>query len=341
MGMTAQVLNFTLENSVFEDIMGYINLSHHSENTKKTYERGIRDFFLRLETVKKDIEHLTINDLKIKKKDVEKFRNILQEEGISNSTINNKVAALRGLYTELKANEYDLETDFFKAIKKLDENTNSYGFFTQSEAFELIELAKKERQKPMIKSMLISFALETCIRLTAALSTKWSDFIVDGTNDVKLTVIDKGNKDYRAVVSYEFYKDLLTLRGDSEFVFDLEATNVDKMMQRLRKKLNIDPKRNLTFHSLRKTGVEFKFKHNGRDIRIAQQAANHSPKSVSVTIRDYLTKDDYGVKGIISNSYKKEEVNAWDNLNLEELKTALNNLDEHTKKLINMQMKNR
>lgn len=333
--MTAQVLNFPLDNSVFEDIMGYINLGHHSDNTKVAYEKGIRDFFSLV--IKKEIEYLTIADLKIKKKDVEKFRNILQEDGIANSTINSKVASLRGLYTELKANEYDLDVDFFKAIKKLDENPNSYGFFTQSEALELIELAKKEKRKPEIKSMLVSFTLETCIRLSAALSVKWSDFIVDGVNDVKLSVIDKGNKDYRAVVSYEFYKDLLKLKSDSDFVFDLSPTNIDKMMQRLRIKLNIDPNRNLTFHSLRKTGVEFKFNQNGRDIRVAQQAANHSPKSLNVTVGTYLTKDEYGVKGIISNSYEKQE-NLLDNLSLEEIKQVLKSLDDSTKQLINQKV---
>ena len=334
--MTAQVLNFTLDNGVYEDIMGYINLGHHADTTKSTYERGIRDFFWLIKG--KEIEYLTVNDLDIMKKDVEKFRNILQEEGIANSTINNKVAALRGLYYELKANRYKLEVDFFKVIKKLDENTKSYGFFTQTEALELIELAKKEKQKPEIKSMLLAFALETCIRRTAALSLKWSDFVVDGTSDVKLTVIDKGNKDYRALISYEFYLELLKIKSNSEYVFDLSATNVDKMMQRLTQKLEVDPNRNLTFHSLRKTGVEYKFNYSGRDIRVAQQAANHSPKSMNVTVGTYLTKDEYGIKGIISNGYEKEE-NVLDSLSLEQLQIVLNTLDESTLQIINKKAK--
>lgn len=329
--MTAQVIKLNV-NYVYDDIMEFINLAHHSKNTRTSYEKGIRDFFRVIK--KKEIEHLDINDLDIKKKDVERFRSILQGEGFSNSTINNKVAGVRKLYYELVANEYKLNVDFFKAIKKLNENTNSYGFFTEDEIFKLIELAKNEKRKGLIKSLFLSFCAETCIRKEAALQVKWSDFTILNNNDVGIIAVDKGDKEYKAVISYDFYKELLKIKCESDKVFDLTVPTVDAMMLRLKNSLNIDPSRNLTFHSLRKTGVNYKFEASGRDIKVAQVAANHSDKSLNVTIGTYTKKDDFGKKGLISKQYEKSD-DFFNNLNLEEIKELLNSLDENTKVKIN------
>ena len=330
--MTAQVIKLTT-NSVYEDIMEFVNLAHHSTNTKISYEKAIRDFFRVIKG--KEIGHLVVTDLEIKKKDVERFRSILQEEGLSNATINNRVAGVRKLYYELVANDYKLNVEFFKSIKKLDENTNSYGFFTEQEVDELRELALKEKFDGEVKSYFLAFCAETSIRKSAALSLKWSDFEVMNMKEVRINVIDKGNKDFRAVIAYDFYLDLLKIKGDSDKVFNLTVPTIDKMMVRLVDKLGVDPSRNLTFHSLRKTGVEYKFNASGRDIRVAQKAANHSDKSLNVTVGTYLTKDDYGVKGMISRQYEKEE-NIIDNLNLEQIKKLLESLDDNTKHIINI-----
>ncbi|MGM9987368.1 MAG: tyrosine-type recombinase/integrase [Bacillaceae bacterium] len=316
------VVQFNKEYEVYNEFISYINMAHLSENTKKTYSTGIRDFFREIKN--KEIEHLTWDDLNIKKKDVEAFRTKLKEKGQSNNTINNKVAGLRGFYNELASNDYDVNTKLFAGLKKLPDDTDSYDPFTVEEVLRLSELALEEQRKGINKSKFILFCLDTCIRKTAALNLKWSDLeVLEDSEEVKINAIDKGNKDFRAKIHYDFYKELLTLKGNSEYVFDLTKDSVDKMMPRLIQKLNTNTERNLVFHSIRKTGVEFKYRYTG-DIKVAQKAANHVDPSL--TFKTYIDSEDYGVYGAVSKSKDNKE-SILNTLNHEQLMTLLGNLD--------------
>lgn len=306
---------------VYDDIIAFLNLAHYSYNTKLSYEKGIRDFFREIKN--KDIEHLTQDDIPIIKKEVELFRTLLKERGYSNNTINNKVAGLRRLYTEFKANKYNVDVDFFSIIKALPSDTDSYDPFTIDEAMQLYELALDEIHDGEIKSKFILFCLDTCIRKSAALKIKWSDFKVINEKEVRIIAIDKGNKDFRAMIHYDFYKELLELKDDSELVFNLKLSTVDKMISRLVTKLNVDSERNLTFHSLRKAGIEFKYRYTG-DIKVAQKAANHS--DFSLTFNTYVSTEDYGVMGAVSLLHKNEE-SILNQLSFEELKKLMNSLE--------------
>lgn len=309
------------ENSIYDEFLGFINLAHYSEHTKKTYETGIRDFFRVIKG--KEVEHLTLTDIAIKKKDVEKFRTILKEKGNSNNTINNKVAGLRKFYYELAGNEYDIKVEFFKSIKKLSDDTDSYDPFTVEEVLQLAQLALKEKHKGIIKSNFILFCLDTCIRKGAALNLKWSDFEVVNDKEVKINAVDKGNKDFRAKINYDFYKELLNMKNDSNFVFDITMSSIDVMMPRLIKKLDTNPDRNLAFHSIRKTGIDFKYRYTG-DIKVAQTAANHS--DASLTIKTYISNQDYGVLGAVSKA-KENNVSILPNLSKDQYIELLSQLD--------------
>ena len=326
------VVKLHVNQGVYDEFVSFINLADHSDNTKTTYETGIRDFFRVMK--KKEMEHLRWEDLKINKKSVQTFRTILKDNGLTHSTINNKVAGLRRFYYELASNDIkefkdlNMQVEFFKGIKKLQENVESYDPFTVDEVLTLAEMAMEEQRKGINKSKFILFCLDTCIRKTAALNLKWSDFEVQGANEeVKLKAVDKGNKDFRAKIHYDFYKDLLELKNDSEYVFNLTVDEVNKMMPRLIKKLNADSKRNLVFHSIRKTGVEFKYRYTG-DIKVAQKAANHTDPSL--TIKTYVDGADHGIYGAVSMSRNTEE-NILDNLNLEQLQLLMKNLDTDLK----------
>lgn len=326
------VVKLHVNQGVYDEFIAFINLARHSDNTKNTYETGIRDFFRVIK--KKEMEHLTWDDLMINKKNVESFRTILKENDLTHSTINNKVAGLRRFYYELASNdipefnERKIQVDFFKGIKKLPENVESYDPFTVDEVLILSEMALNEQRKGINKSKFILFCLDTCIRKKAALNLKWSDFEVQGANEeVKLKAVDKGNKDFRAKIHYDFYEDLLILKNDSEYVFNLTVDEVNKMMPRLIEKLNADSKRNLVFHSIRKTGVEFKYRYTG-DIKVAQKAANHTDPSL--TIKTYVDDVDYGVYGAVSKGRDNQD-NILDNLNLEQLQMLMKNLDTDLK----------
>lgn len=320
MNMNAKVVKLN-ENSVYDEFKHFINLAHHSENTKLAYEKGIRDFFQF--HLGKDLEFLTWEDVKIKKRDVEKFRTELKSQGLTNTTINNKIAGLRKFYIELSANDYDVKADFFRAIKALGNDTKSYGFFTIEEALSLASWAEQEKHNGKVKSLFLLFCLDTCIRKDAALNLKWNDFQVINETEVQINAIDKGNKDFRAKIHRAFYDQLLTIKTDSERVFNVTKSSIDAMMPRLIKKLNTNPQRNLTFHSLRKTGVEFKYRYTG-DIKVAQKAANHEDSSL--TFNTYIDTEDYGVLGAISLNYNQDK-NILDELSNEQLRELLDGLD--------------
>ena len=308
-------------NVVYEEFKGFINLAHHSDHTKKTYETGIRDFFKIIK--KKEIEFLTLEDLLIKKKDIEVFRTILKEQGISNNTINNKVAGLRMFYYELAGNDFDVKTEFFKSVKKLPDDANSYDPFTVEEVLNLAKFASEEKHNGKVKSSFILFCLDTCIRKQAALNLTWSDFEVINNTEVKINAVDKGNKDFRAKIHYDFYQELLSIKGNSKKVFEITLHSVNAMMPRLIQKLNVNPERNLAFHSIRKTGIEFKYRYTG-DIKVAQKAANHS--DAALTLKTYINDQDYGVLGAISKS-KEGNGNVLQNLTKEEYLKLLANID--------------
>lgn len=321
MGEVEQLNVYKLnKNNVYDEIQNFLKLAHYSLNTKDVYERGIRDFFSVIR--KKQIEHLTWEDVQIKKKDIEMFRTILKEHGNTNTTINNKVAGLRRLYYELASNEHDVNIEFFKAIKKLPDDTNSYDAFTLSEVEELVQYASREKFQGKMKANLIMFGVDTCIRMDALLNLKWSDFELMDNEEVKINAIDKGNKYFRAKIHYKFYQELLECKSNDTYVFDINKNTLKSLIPRIVDKLENTQGRNLTFHSLRKTGITFKYRYTG-DIKVAQKAANHADPSL--TFKTYINDVDYGVLGYYSLQEEQDDI--LNTLTRSQLLQLINSLD--------------
>lgn len=339
MGLT-NVINI-YENGVYQDIQSFLNeMEMFNEKTSTTYERGIRDFF---QIVKeKELEFVNSNDLNLEKNDVEYFRQVLKKQGYSNLTINNKVTSLRRLLVNLKViknefkqKKYDIDTDFFDAIKRLPENAESYDAFTVEEVLNLAELALEEKHNGLIKSLYIQFALDTCIRKEAILKLKWTNFHATESDEVQIVGFDKYEKEYRKVINKAFYNELLKIKTNSENVFDINVRSIDVMMPRLIKKLNLNTDRKLAFHSIRKTGVTFIFRLTG-DLKAAQKAANH--KKASLTIETYVEEQDYGIQGAISMKYVNNQ-DILNNLTFEQYRVLINNLNTDTKLILTQKAK--
>lgn len=289
---------------VYEDIMAFFDEFDQKSNDKRqnrvgkneksstriSYEKNIREFFKIL--LNKEIEHLTEDDLKaIKKRDVIAYRKTLQENGNSNSTVNQKMASVKSLAKFLNS-EYDINPAVFE-LKRLDEVTQHYGVMNQTEAEMFAEAALGEREKPFLKKMLILVAIRTSFRIDELLNLRWSNFEeVDGV--YKVSVLGKRGKLVQNSISAKLYNELLKLKeinkqtkwnGDQEIIFQISETSVDGMMDRLRRKLEIDPNRNLVFHSFRKVAINWEMNTSG-DVRKAAQQGNHS--SIETTYKNYL-----------------------------------------------------
>jgi integrase len=278
---------------------------YNSADTETAYRRDVEMFFKLMK--KKEIQYLTIEDIQLTLDDFEDFIETLYndtsengERKYSNKTINRKVSAIKGCIKYLAGKKLVEDVSFLELIDSLPETSNSYGVLEASEVFRLSEIAAKERNKGNIKRLLILFALDTCIRKSALLNLTWSNFI-EREDGVMVKGVDKGNKDFRHLISKEFYQELLTLKTDnSDKVFDISGRRIDDMMTRLKEKANIASERNIVFHSIRKAGVTYRYRVTG-DILEAQRSAGHSNIT---TTQIYLENEDYGSIGAVSSAGK-------------------------------------
>lgn len=272
------------------------NRNMEKSNTRISYEKNLREFFKI--TLNKDIEHLKEEDLNFKKRDIISYRKQLQQNGNSNSTVNQKMASIKSCMVFLNS-EHSVNVAAFE-LKRLDETTNSYGIINQTEAELFAETAfQTEREKNYLKKMLILVAIRTSFRLDELLNLKWSNFeYIDGV--YKVAIRGKRNKLVTNAISANLYNQLLGLKelnkqskwnGNPEIIFQISTDSVNNMMDRLRKRLNIDPSRNVVFHSFRKVAINWELETTGRVDKAAQQG-NHS--SIDVMYKNYIDKQrDY------------------------------------------------
>lgn len=289
---------------VYDQIQKFLTKhGYNSSGTEIAYRRDIELFFKIIKD--KKIQHLTIEDVQISMDDmedfIEKLHKAVDEKSnkvYTNKTTNRKVVAVKGLLRYLCAKKIVKDVSFLELIESLPEQSNSYGVLEVSEVFRMAQLAyETEREKGNVKRLLFLFALDTAIRKTAILNLKWSNFI-EQEDGVLVTVVDKGNKEMRQKISHDFYKEILTIKGDSDRVFDISSDSLNDTFQRLKKRMGLQEERNLVFHSIRKSAVSYRYRLTG-DILEAQRSANHS--NVNTTMI-YLQHEDYGTIGAVSGS---------------------------------------
>lgn len=325
------------ENMVYDQIIKFLRQKgYKSDNTKKAYEADIRLFFrlIKDKEKKSEIEFLTIDDVQLTLDDFEDFIDIMMEEGLSHSTINRKVASVKSLIKYLASKDIVNNINYLKLIPHLSRNEESFGVLEVNEVFEMAKLAyQTERELREQKRLLILFALDTCIRKSALLNLKWSNFI-ERENDVLVQGVDKRNKKFRNIINKDFYEELLSIKSDSQKVFTISKDSINDMMQRLKKIMNIPEERNIKFHSIRKAGVTFKYRITG-DILEAQKAANHS--SLATTQR-YLNYENVGVLGAVS-TLGNVDPDAYKKADYDTLIKALEACPKDVKYIVNVNIK--
>src|SRR5690606_10551721 len=98
----------TPKSKVWESIEVFLERKgQNSKNTRTTYERAIRDFFLA--TRKKKLEHLTEDDIRFSKVEVEGYQVGLRAK-FKASTVNTRMWAMKSLYSKLKDYGFNVES---------------------------------------------------------------------------------------------------------------------------------------------------------------------------------------------------------------------------------------
>ncbi|MGD7047004.1 tyrosine-type recombinase/integrase [Rossellomorea marisflavi] len=277
--------------------------SYKSENTAMAYRNDITKFFNVVKN--KEIKYITKADLDLTLDHFEEFQAYLHDQKLSNKTINRNVAAVKEFIKYLRGKKHiEFDTEYLNLIDSLPEQKNQYGVLSIEEVEKMTDLIMtlpKIRDREM-KKFLFLFSLDTCARLDNCLKLKWSDF-QENENDVQISMIAKGNKDFRPRISKGFYKELLKIKTENELVFPISSSSVSDLMARLRKEMNISDSRKVVFHSLRKCGGSFQFRLHG-DIHAAQKALGHSNINTTTI---YLDDQDYGLTGAVSSRGRVSE----------------------------------
>lgn len=276
------------QNLIFKHIQSYLrNKSNRSENTERAYRSDIQQFFTYMKG--KDLESLTESDLHILNSDMMDYQTFLLEQN-SNNTTTRKIASVISLFSFLKKNGYSVDPDMLR-VDALTKDEKAYGFLSPDEIDKMIALVGEHRNGEE-KKLLIMLAVRTSLRKNALLNLRWRDisksrdkedvYIISSTDQ-----FDKGKVIYKEI-HRKMYDKLLILKTDGENIFNIGERTVDVMMKKLCKDMGIEKERNITFHSLKKAGVEYVYTLTG-DIRAAQMQAGHS--NIEVTGRTYLPKE--------------------------------------------------
>jgi site-specific recombinase XerD len=320
MGMAEKVVKFENENmKIYSIIQGWLkDLNRNNRDyedlydgkrskTQIAYESDVR-MFMRMTRNKQEgseLEYLTFDELQFTLEELEDFKDkileLRNEDGkytYTNKSFNRKLSAIKNFVRYMAKKKLIKDISFLELVSSEKEKDEHYGALDVSEVFDMAEWALHERELGNVKRLAILFSLDSCIRKSAMLRLKWNDFTVK-EDGVEVKGIDKGNKEFRQLISMDFYNELLTIKDEkSPYVFNISIKAIDSMMNRYRKAYNIPEERRIVWHSIRKSGVTFRFRVTG-DILEAKRAANHS--SITTT-QIYLEEQDYGQIGAVSSA---------------------------------------
>lgn len=276
--------------SVHSSIMTFLEYKgDKSTNTREAYERDIKYFFTYMKN--KDLTQLTEDDLWFEKEDVIRYRNHLKnikiksERKYSNTTINRMIASMRSLFNffdKFKVNEKAFRID------KLPSDSEEIGYLTLDEMVEMVEQAR-DLSRGLEKSLFLELGYKTSIRLEALLTVTVRNFKKVSDDIYLVCVKDKNNKVTSQPISNQFYQRLMQLKTSDdkdERLFKFSNTTVQDTINTLKDRMNIDPERNVSFHSVRKVLIDWMIEQG--DLKGAAAHAGHA--SIETTWKHYANK---------------------------------------------------
>jgi len=309
---------------LYNDTSYFLN-SLESENTRKTYLKGINDFLLFL--FNKKIENVTKDELinsSINYQTMVRYKVFLSENGSEGQTIRTKIYSVISWLTYLYKAEYSLPNPIQlrlerKVMPKINDNNGSKPF-THSEMTKMIEKANNYANGKA-KSILLELAYMTSWRKEALLNIVVKDIykLKDKNNYYLVDCVDKGQKQDTKPITLEFYERINSLiieRGlkDDDKIFDFTAMTCDRLIDALKKDLNI--RGDKTFHSIRKSSIN-RVLDLTDNLILAKKHANH--ESIVTTEKFYIKNNlDFSdnVALFLMNSIDDTK---FDNLTREEL----------------------
>lgn len=206
-----------------------------------------------------------------------------------NTTINRKMNTISELAKFLSRSDSNIRPESFK-VDRLWENPNSYGILDWEEVKTMIGLAMEEDEKPLEKSLMVELAAVTSFRLDTLVNLKWDQFTQHQDGYYVIEVVGKKKKIDKKPIRAELYAELQRLVevNGEEKVFSLSGRTFQRVIKRLSDKMKIAESRNIVFHSLKKTAINWIIDVTG-DMRKGAVQGNHS--NIQTTYRNYADKN--------------------------------------------------
>lgn len=307
-----------------------------SQNTFEAYYYSIQNmsreiFKVDLQYLKKEqIQALTWNVLN-------QYKNKLKEE-CSNTTVNNKISAIKSFIRYLTARNaisYNIaELDLVELLKDDGESIECIPLEILLDYCNYFENCEQRKGKE--KKWLCLLSLEVGNRIQDLLNVRKSQFIKDGDDYIlksKGKNRGKGNKDYIKRVGVVLYEELMKLNPDSDKVFSVKYNAMLDAFNRANEHFgNTDIK--YTPHSIRHLVARLVYLESKGDILAVKEMLNHD--SIETTMR-YLKIERVSRVGMYTNILSTK-TDKYKEANLDELVNVISDLPMDIQHLINRKL---
>jgi integrase len=264
-------------------------LSTLSKNTAKNYKSDV-ELFCEV-VLDKEIKFVTIEDLEsLKTLHAHRFFTYMKhEQQAKNATIKRRFNAVRSFLKTLKKDFKNINPNLMQmSLPSEKVDRKGWGNLTWDEAKQIWEYALENQIEGLEMGLLIKLACVTSIRIEALLELTWeNNFFKKNEKGIIVNYIDTYDKGQRvkAPISDKMYEELRQL-GDSGKLFkNLYAQKARNYLKEILKALNIDERRNISFHSLKKAGVNRVLEKTG-NLYLAKIQGKH--KSIATTESYYI-----------------------------------------------------
>ena len=325
MNNTANVIQLNVEDD--KNVWGCLDtfltrVGQNSKNTRNTYERAIRDFFMDMRG--KKIENLVERDLIFTKNQVESYQVKLKEK-FKGTTVNTKMSALKKTYMKFEDYGFDVRATWFDVDRYSEHEKESYDSMTFDEVMEAIELIKETR-KGEEKALFIEMAFVTAFRKESLKTISMNSIYKYNDGEYVVEVIDKGNRKSKNKISKDLYERLYSFAKSEEkeldeSIFVLTNKTIRGMMDHIRENIDFG-KRRIVFHSLKKASIEEVALQTGYDLKAMQAQGHHA--SVQTTLDHYMAKKTVDDMQAV-DMYSEAPVEEFELMSKEELVEMLNN----------------
>lgn len=311
-------------------------------NTGKAYRTALKLFFK--EVYDKEPEFVTIKDLKnTRMLDIAKYHRLLNDKyNYKINTVNKHFKGVKSFFKFVGNDIKEIDNSIFNGVnlKKPELDAKGWDGLTWKEAKMVWEYAQDSfGEEGNQIAMLFKLASITSIRLDALISSEWEkNWFVKEENGVDINYIEVIDKKqvHKKPVSTKFYNELREKLGTTGKLFpDMHPNKVGNKLQEALNSLGFDSRRNIKFHSLKKTGVMRALELTGSMYK-AQEQGNH--KSIMTTEKYYLQYKE--CMSEMTSYYMDEEIDIKDELeklSKDQLVEAILKMDDGSKiQLINI-----